>query len=336
VRRAELLLQDPHLRIEKRRSELRQQHDERIYGPQGESRSEIITKRVELVPLEQVQIDPNFPNIRLVATEQELAELAESMKYEGLKQPITVLASPPPETWLWLRAGFRRTTAARRLGWQKIPAIVLPHDTPVVEEYWTNIIENSARQRLSTYEIALSAKTMRDRFGVRPRDFARRAGYSDSYVENLLRCLDRLPEEILQEWRNRAPIPLDLYVQWSALRPPEAVKMMLAYCGRHKSVTSGWQPPPEVKEKYFPAKMASQRGLARMTKLRFALEVARKLDQPTREICLQVVDFCTGSRDNVRDVYDEGKKLRTYKSRTKNSDPESAGAPDREDATAKD
>lgn len=274
-----------------------------------------------------MRIDPNFPNIRLEATENELAELAESMKYEGLKQPITVLASPPPENILWLRAGFRRTTAARRLKWQKIPAIILPHDTPVIDEYWTNIIENSARQRLSTYEIAFSAKTMRDRFGVRPKDFARKAGYSESYVENLLRCIDRLPTEILQEWKNRAPIPLDLYVQWSAMLPAEAVKMMLSYCGRHTSVTRGWQPPPETKERYFPARMASQRGLARMTRLRFAIEVARKLDQPTRELCLQIVDFCTGARDDVDAVYDGSKKMRTYKSRRKNKDENGAVKP---------
>jgi ParB/RepB/Spo0J family partition protein len=296
--------------------ELRQLVAERTLGPQGETMSEVITRRVELVPLDEIQIDQDFPNIRLEATERELQELTESMQYEGLKQPITVLSAPPPLKWKFLRAGFRRTTAARRLGWQRIPAIVLPHDTPVIEEYWTNIVENSARQRLSTYEIALSAKTMRDRFGVRSRDFAKRAGYSDSYVENLLRCIDRLPEEILKEWRNRAPIPLDLYVRWSSLNHAEAVKLMISYCGRHSAVTHGWQPPSETRQKYFPAKMASQRGLERMSRLRFAFEVARKLDQPTRELCLQVIDFCTGAREDVRDVYD-GKKMRTYKSRQK-------------------
>lgn len=316
------MLLGPRWRSDKRLAELRHVSHERIYGPQGETLSEVITKRVELVPLDLVQIDQNFPNIRLEATEPELAELAESMKYEGLKQPITLVASPAPSKWFFLRAGFRRATAARRLGWKQIPAIILPHDTPLVEEYWTNIIENSARQRLSTYEIAVSAKTMRDQFGVRARDFARRAGYSDSYVENLLRCIDRLPPEIVKEWKNRAPIPLDLYIKWSCFRPEEAVKMMFAYCGRHPQITRGWQPPAEVKERYLPAKMASAKGLARMTKLRFAIEVARQIrDESTRKICLDIVDFCTGARDDVPSVYDPDKKQRRYKSRKETSEP---------------
>lgn len=327
MRSAASLLDDPHLRLAKRRRELHQLSAERLYGPQGESMSEAVTKRVELVPLNLIKVDPKFPNIRLEASETELSELMESMKYEGLKQPITVVASPPPERWVYLRAGFRRTTAARRLAWQHIPAIVLPHDTPLIEEYWTNIIENSARQRLSTYEIALSAKTMRDRFGVRPRDFARRAGYSDTYVENLVRCIDKLPEEVVKEWRGRAPIPLDLYVKWSSMRPEEAVKMMLSYCGRHPQVTRGWTPPAETREKYFPAKMASARGLERMSRLRFAVEVARKLDEPSRKLCLAVVDFCTGARDDVPDVYDQGQKMRAYKSRKKRDTPPATEPP---------
>jgi|WetSurMetagenome_2_1015567.scaffolds.fasta_scaffold211118_2 ParB/RepB/Spo0J family partition protein len=281
-----------------------------------------IVERAEMIPLELVRCDPEFPNLRLPAPEEELTELAESMRLEGLKVPIIVVASPPPDPWFSLRAGFRRTTAARKLGWTRIPAIVRPHDIPLVEEYWTHVLENT-RSKLTTYEVALSAKVMRDRFNVSPAEFAVRAGYSETYVGNLLRAIDRLPEEIVEVWKQKAPIPIEYYVRWSSLEHSEAVKMMLSYCGRNQRVTSGWRPPAEVKERYRPQRTTTAKGLTRMTRLRFAVEVARDLDDGSRKLCLQVIDYCSGAREDVPRVYDPRKKIRSYRDRKRDDLDES-------------
>lgn len=235
------------------------------------------------------------------------------MNREGLRVPVIAIPTSPREDCFHLRAGFRRTTAARKLGWKKIPAIVLPPDTPLIEEYWTNILENSARSRLTTYETALAAKTMRDQFGVRGSEFAARAGYSSTYIGNLLRCMDNLPPEILDVWRDRAPIPIDMYVKWSQFTHDEAVKLMLAHCGRSPKSSKEWRPPPEIKERYCPPKLASARGQARMQKIRFAVEVATSLDDRSRTLALAIVDCCSGAREDVPDVYQPGRKIRTTK-----------------------
>ena len=107
------------------------------------------------VPLELIVDDPRFTNLRLDPTDEEMTALAESMRVEGLKVPIEVI--PSGEAFC-VRCGFRRTKAARLLRWTTIPAIILAADTPVVDEYWTNIIENSARSRLTSYEIAHAAR----------------------------------------------------------------------------------------------------------------------------------------------------------------------------------
>ena len=306
------------LRTTKRREELYQRADAYKNGPRGEKRSAVLTRRVEMVSLKHIIDDPEFVNLRTKAEESELQLLTESMKHEGLKVPITLISAfdddVPPQ--FFIRAGFRRTTVARQLGWQKIPAVVLPANTPQIEEYWTNIIENSARSRLHTYETAVAAKTMRDKFHVSPVDFARRAGYSDSHVYNLLRCIDRLPQEILDVWKDKSPIPVDYYIKWSLMEPDEAVKMMLSYAGRNQQLTNGWQPPTNLRRPVA-LKMASSRGLQRMQRVRFAVEVAQGLDEKTRSLCLKLVDYCTGAREDVPGVFDPRQKQRRYVSRRK-------------------
>jgi len=238
------------------------------------------------------------------------------MKSEGLHVPIIVIPSHQPDHF-FIRAGFRRTAAARLLRWKQIPAIILPQDTPVVSEYWTNVVENSARDRLTSFEVANAARTMRDKFGVKAPEFARKAGFSESYVLQLLRCLDRLPQPIIDVWRDRAPIPVALYDKWSNLDPDSAIKQMLIYRGRNPKIVGDWQPPTSLKLRAHPIKMASAAGLRRMQRLRFAIEVARSLDEKTRKLGLDLVDFCSGAKDSVSGIYDNSVKQRMYKSRRK-------------------
>lgn len=302
-------------RMDKRRRTLHRQASERALGPQGEVLSAELIEQVEVISLDDIRDDPGFHNCRLAAPEEGLDLLGGSMSREGLKVPIVVVEAPPPNEWYHLRAGFRRVAAARKLGWKKIPAIVLPHDTPADEGQWINIIENSSRNDLTSHELASAAKKMRDEHGVDAEEFAARAGYSVGHIRNLLRCLDQLPVEVKTEWQNRAPIPLDSYVQWAALKPVEATKEMLKFQGRNPRVTKGWSPPPEVRQKVRPRKLATAAGMDRLSRLRYAIEVARELTEPERALCLAIADFCAGSREDVPRVYSGGREVNPSRTR---------------------
>ena len=52
-----------------------------------------------------------------------------------------------------------------------------------------------------------------------------------------------------------------------------------------------------------------------MQRIRFAVEVARTIDEKTRAVCLKIVDYCSGARDDVPLIFDPKTKLRPYKSR---------------------
>jgi ParB-like partition proteins len=301
-------------------------------GPQGEARSAVLVENVQMVRLDMILDDPEFKNFRLNLDEEKLRELAESMKLESLKVPITVIPASGEKPGFFVRAGFRRAIVAMRLGWQTIPAIVLPKDTPLVEEHWTNIIENSARDGFSTYEIANAAKTMRDEFGIKARDFAMRAGYSEAYVLNLLRCIDFLPDDILQQWRAKARLPLSLLTHWATLPPHEALAQFLLYSGQHFKVLTARDLTlsPRKRNRNSPLMMATDRGLERMGHLRSAIEAAPHLDEKTKAVCLQIVDVCMGARENVVGIYEPTTKHRRTKAQ-RQEEPQVSQPPDLDD-----
>lgn len=314
--------EDGRARLAQHRRELREDWRERHLGPQGEARSRDIVGEVRLIPIEKIVSDTDFRNeMRLPATEDESRSLEDSMRSEGLKHPIVVVEHGGEYHVRW---GFRRAKAALKLGWSSIPAIVLPADTPLPSQYWSNIVENLARSKGSTYELALAVQTMRDKFRVDYREFARRTGYDCKYIDNLLRTIDNLPPELLEKWRERRPIPVGYYVTWAAMRPEEAVRAFDTYVGLHpraakpaSTVSDGPEipriPGPKKKRGDFPVLMASKAGLQRMTRLRDSIEYHRPIDAATRDAWLQIVDFCLGKRNDVPGVHDEARRQKTHR-----------------------
>jgi ParB/RepB/Spo0J family partition protein len=313
---------DSRTRLSQRRRELREDWRERHLGPQGESRSLDIVGKVALIPLEKIVSDTDFKNeIRLDATEEEARNLQESMRSEGLKHPIVVVGRGDSYHVRW---GFRRAKTALKLGWTSIPAIVLPPDTPLPSQYWSNIVENVARSKMHTYELARAAQLMRDKFRVDYREFARRTGYDPKYVDNLLRTIDNLPPELLGKWRERRPIPVSYFVTWASMRPDEALRTFNTYVGLHPRAakTASTVPdvpavpdPPRTRKNDFPLLMATRAGLKRMDRLRFSIACLPTIDDPTRGRWLEIVDFCMGQRSDVPGVHDESKKQRSHRGR---------------------
>jgi ParB/RepB/Spo0J family partition protein len=315
VRFGEHILTAGRSRLAKRREELRRQAiGAKSESPLGESRSVAIAERLEMVPLDLIHNDPNFTNLRLFTEAEDLEKLSDSMHQDGLKVPITLIATSPEADNFYVRAGFRRTLAARNLGWSAIPAIILPHNTPLVEEFWTNIIENSARSQLRPYETANAIRVMRDKFHITPTEFAKRSGYSESYVYKLIRCLEKLPESILKAWREKEKIPFDTIHEWSKLEPSEAHKEMCRYAGHHPAIVKGWQPSMKRKSRV-PLLMTTTKGLSRMQRLRIAITQAKDLDPKTRELSIRIVDFCSGAREDVPGIMKARAKIHTTKNR---------------------
>ena len=123
--------------------------------------------------------------------EEELKELAESLKNNGLVQPPTVRKNAAGR--YELIAGERRLRAAQLAGWKKIRVTLVEADDLTAAAMTTT--ENLQREDLNPIEEAVSYKTLQDRFNLTQADVAERVGKGRATVANAVRLLE-LPDEV--------------------------------------------------------------------------------------------------------------------------------------------
>lgn len=143
---------------------------------------------------------------RLDMREESLAELAESIRAQGLVQPIVVRpVSPGPAAGAEARyeivAGERRWRAAQLAGLHAIPALV--RDIPDHAAVAVALIENVQREDLNPLEEALALRRLVDEFEMTHGEAADAVGRSRVAVSNLLRLLE-LPDSVKDLLAQRA------------------------------------------------------------------------------------------------------------------------------------
>src|SRR3982750_4849312 len=135
-------------------------------------------------------IKPNAEQPRTRFTEANLEELTQSIKANGVVQPIIVRKDGERYE---IVAGERRWRASQRAGLQKIPAVVREvSDEKLLE---LALIENIQRQELNAIEEAKAYKKLIETLGLTQEVVAQRVGRDRSFITNYLRLL-RLPEDI--------------------------------------------------------------------------------------------------------------------------------------------
>lgn len=136
------------------------------------------------------QIRPNPFQPRREFSEDEMAELTESIRIRGVLQPLLVRSAGDGYE---LIAGERRLRAAREAGLPTVPVVVRPfRDAELLE---LSIIENIQREDLNPMEEAEAYQRLLTEFELTQEQVADRVGKSRSAVANFLR-LNHLPEEI--------------------------------------------------------------------------------------------------------------------------------------------
>lgn len=118
--------------------------------------------------------------------ETSLHDLAESIKAQGIMQPI--LVRPLVAGGYEIIAGERRWRAARIAGLEQIPAIV--REIPDESALALSLIENIQREDLNPLEVAIGIQRLIEEFGMTHQTAGQALGYSRSAISNLLRLLN--------------------------------------------------------------------------------------------------------------------------------------------------
>lgn len=138
-------------------------------------------------------VDPKSDQPRKFFDKEALEELSESIKENGLLQPI--LVREYGEGRYQIIAGERRFRASKLAGLDEIPAIILDRDDRKAAEI--ALIENIQRENLNPIEEAMAFRALAEEYGLTQEELAERVGKSRSAIANATRLLD-LPDEILE------------------------------------------------------------------------------------------------------------------------------------------
>ena len=137
-------------------------------------------------------VDPKSDQPRKYFDEAALADLAESIRENGLLQPI--LVREYGDGRYQIIAGERRFRACRIAGLSEIPAIIMDRDDKNAAQI--ALIENIQREDLNPLEEAMAYRSLREEYGMTQEELSYKVGKSRSAIANSLRILE-LPEEIL-------------------------------------------------------------------------------------------------------------------------------------------
>lgn len=186
------------------------------------------------VPVEFLR--PNPRNPRKYFAEQELSELARSVRERGLIQPVVVRAMPNLPDAFEIIAGERRWRAAQMAGLHEVPVVIVEADDKTSLEF--AILENVQRSDLSPIEEGEGYLRLLQEFKYTHEELSKVLGKSRAHVTNITRLVDLPPEvkelvnsrqitgghaRALLALRNPVPVARRIFEEGLTVRDIEAI-----------------------------------------------------------------------------------------------------------------
>jgi ParB family chromosome partitioning protein len=176
--------------------------------------------QVRLIPLERIRVVN--PRVR---DQAKFAKVMESIAQLGLKKPITVTAGAPGpagEETFDLVCGQGRLEAFQKLGQREIPALV--RGMSQTDSLLASLIENIARRRVRGIDQVRMIQWMKQQ-GHSCADVARRTGFSEDWIKDILNMLQNSEERLLEAvLHGRIPITVAMGISGT---PDEQAQLVL-------------------------------------------------------------------------------------------------------------
>tara|TARA_Y100000590_G_scaffold284878_1_gene320640 strand:- start:2760 stop:3605 length:846 start_codon:yes stop_codon:yes gene_type:complete len=156
----------------------------------GDSSKKVATNKIAIKDISRNKFQP-----RKYFSKENLEELTNSIKEQGIIQPIVVRPDKLNDGKYEIIAGERRWLASQNAGLHEVPAVVLNVDDVKSLEF--AIVENVQRQDLNPIEEAQGYQRLIDDFSYNQDKLSKFIGKSRSYIANSLRLLS-LPVDVLE------------------------------------------------------------------------------------------------------------------------------------------
>ena len=177
----------------------------------------VIMTRFEHLDIEAIYVEGG---IRQTIDKEPLDELVASIRQHGILQPLVVESGQ--EGRYKLHIGSRRLAAARVIGIEKVPAVVLDDQLEAEKSIAIMLVENLHREDLDPIDEAEAYATLKD-MGSKVSAIARLVGKERTYVSHSLRLL-RLHPKVREAVRRRT-IPRDQALSLLRLEPEQQLSL---------------------------------------------------------------------------------------------------------------
>lgn len=143
--------------------------------------------------VKQIAIDQILPSKHQPRTsfdEEKIDSLAQSIKSQGIIQPLVVIKDKKKNLYQII-AGERRWRAAKKAGLKKVPVLIRVLEKE--EASLIALVENIQREDLNPIERAKALEQLSEHYGLKQQDLAEKLGFSRTYLSNTLRLLKLCP-----------------------------------------------------------------------------------------------------------------------------------------------
>ena len=173
--------------------------------------------KFEELNIDQIDVEEG---LRQNLKREPLDELAASIARHGVLQPIVV--EPGEEGRYNLKIGSRRLAAAKMVGLESIPAIILDSPVEAEESIAMQLVENLHREGLDPIDEAEAYSALKE-MGIKVSEIARRVGKERTYVSHSMRLLKLHPR--VREAVRRHTIPRDQALSLLRLEPFQQIAL---------------------------------------------------------------------------------------------------------------
>ena len=163
-----------------------------LFGDQGSAEESQLNRKLNTVSISDLSRNPYQPRENF--NQNKLEELSNSIKKNGIIQPIAVRPKKSEPGKYEIIAGERRWLAAQKAGLHEIPVTIL--DLSDVESLEVAIVENIQRDDLNAIEEARGYKRLSDEFNYDHESISKLMSKSRSHISNTLRLLT-LPSDVV-------------------------------------------------------------------------------------------------------------------------------------------
>lgn len=245
----------------------------------GEYMDDSPVREAQLIDVKSIEPNPQQP--RKTFAGEELAELAQSIKENGLLQPLLLRPSPKVSDKYELVAGERRLRAVQKLGWKQVLALTreVDDDTLLV----LALVENLQREALNPMEEAEGYQVLVDMHGLSHAQIGSTVGKSRSTVANMVRLL-------------QLPAAVRRFVEAGSLMSGHA-RALLALDGQEEMVGLARE---AIKEGWSVREMERHAGIESVTKKKRRKSRASKRRDPVLQALEEDLRVVLQTKANVR------------------------------------